>query len=187
MGISIAYDMKLGDIQLTTDNLSFLAKWFDEQHEEFAKKSILVHRKTVFEILIKIIKECPVDTGRLRGSFLPFIDKYGVGGRATKIMQDNSSAAYPRKSPKAGFDQVQVQQGKTLGAFIDEALATTIASNVNYAMTAEARTGFLARALIWGRRRYNDNFERFFKAAAKQGMIPPDDDPTVDPKLGRDD
>lgn len=183
----MAWDMKLGDIKLKNTSLEFLAKWFDEQHEEFVKKAVLVHRKTVFEILIKIIKTCPVDTGRLRGSFLPFLDKYGMGARAAKVLQDNSSAAYPRETPKAGFDQQAVEEGKTLGEFIDDALATTIATNVNYAMPAEKRTGFLGRALIWGQRRYNDNFERFFEAAAKQGMIPPEDDETVDPATGRDD
>lgn len=187
MGIKIAYDMKLGDVTLKNSTLEKLAKWWDEQHEEFVQKSILIHRKTVFEILIKIIKTCPVDTGRLRGSFLPFLDKYGVGGRANKVLQDSSQAPYPRETPKAGFDQQSVDQGKALGEFIDDALATTIASNVNYAMTAEKRTGFLGRSLIWGQKRYNDNFERFFEAAVKQGMIPPEDDETVNPQQGRDD
>lgn len=187
MAITIAYDMKLGEITLKNETLERLAKWFDEQHEDFVKAAMLVHRRTVFEILIKIIKTCPVDTGRLRGSFLPFLDKYGVGGRAAKVMQDGSQANYSRETPKAGFDQQAVDQGKTLGEFVDDALSTTVASNVNYAMSIEKRIGFLGRALIWGQKRYNDNFERFFEASVRQGRIPDEDDETVDPNAGRDD
>lgn len=184
MGIGIAYDMKLGDVTLKNSSLEVLAKWFDGQHEEFGQKAILVHRKTMFEILIKIIKLCPVDTGRLRASFLPFMDKYGAGNRGAKVMQDASSANYPRETPKKGYDAAQVERGKTEGQFIDEALATTIASNVVYSMSVEKRVGFLGRALIWGQKRYNDNFERFFAAAVRQGMIPSDKDETVDPNSG---
>lgn len=180
MGIKIATDMKLGQIEIKNAKLEFMAKWFDDQHEEFIQKAILVHRSAVFRILRKIIKTCPVDTGRLRGSFLPFLDKHGVGGSATKIIQDDTEANYPRDTPKGEFSQASVQEGRQLGEFIDDVLSTFIATNVNYAMQAEKRTGFVGRALVWGQKRYNKAFDDFFDAAYRQGMIPEKYDPEAE-------
>lgn len=186
MAITIANDMQLGTLKLTDARLEFMAKWFDNQHEEFIKKAMLVHRRTVFEVLIKIIKLCPVDTGRLRGSYLPYLLDRGQGGRASKIMQQKSGNEAQEPS-ETEFDPQEVQEGIRLGQYVDDAMSTTIATNVIYAMPVEKRVGFLMKALVWGQRRYNDNFDRFFDAAKRQGMIPDDDDETVDPSKGRDD
>lgn len=180
----IAYDMKLGDIKLKNSNLRFLAVWLDEQHQEFGKAAILVHRKTVLEILIRLILLTNVDTGRARGSWLPFLAKYGVDGAARANMRDESMAPSDRKTPKAGFSQQAVQDGMAEGRFIDDALETTIASNVNYIQKLADRTGFMNELLTWARLYYNTQFEEFFAAAARQGMIPPDGDDIYTPKPG---
>ncbi len=177
----IAYDMKLGDISLKTNNLNFMAVWLDEQHVQFGQSAILVHRKTVLEILIRLILLTNVDTGRARGSWLPFLAKYGVDGAARANMQDESLAPSDRKSPKKGLSQEAVEKGFAEGSFIDDALETTIASNVNYMQQLERRTGFISKLLSWARTYYNQQFEEFFAAAAKQGMIPPDDDSIYKP------
>jgi len=56
--------------------------------------------------------------------------------------------------------------------YVDEAFATTLGTNVNYAPAVEAKTNFISRLLVWAERRYNANFLKFFDAAYKQGIIP---------------
>jgi len=180
MAITIAYDLKAGKMELKNTTLDKIAKYFDSEHIEFSKKAILVHRRSVFEILTYLIKLCPVDTGRLRASWTPYLDRYGQSKRYSRIMDRPPISGPTRKSERKGLDQKAIAEGKGLGVMIDEALATTVGTNVNYAQDAETRSGFILRTLTWGARRYELNFKNFFAAAIKQGMIPPDDDQSVD-------
>ena len=184
--ITIAYDLKQGDVQLKDTTLAAVAKWFDDQHMQFVKSATLVHRKSVFEILVYLIRTTPVDTGRLRGSWAPFLDKYGQIQRALRWSETQSPMAGAVQGERLGFDPQEFQKGKSEGDYIDEAFSTTLTTNVNYAEEANARVGFIGAAQAWGDRRYNRNFERFYGAAQKQGMIPLDDDPSVDPSVESD-
>jgi hypothetical protein len=179
-GIKMNYAFTSGNIVLNDTTLEKVAQYFDEQHVEFVEKTQLVHRKIVFKILNFLIRICPVDTGRLRGSFTPLFDKYGNSSFARWIA-DSSMAPYPRKTPKKGFNPEAVQEGKDEGQFIDQPLDTTIMTNVAYAADVDATTGYIARMLVYGNEIYNSVFVNFLEAAAKQGMIP-----AVDPNAEDD-
>lgn len=182
--ITLAYDLKTADVNLKDTTLGRIAKWFDDQHQEFVDKAVLVHRKSVFQILIYLIRLCPVDTGRLRGSWAPFLDKYGQIQRALKWAQTQSPMAGIVKGEREGFNQEAFDEGKREGTIIDELFSTTLTSNVNYVQQVNARVNFIGAAKVWGDRRYNQNFENFFEAMEKQGIVPGEDDPSVDPNVG---
>lgn len=160
------------------NDLRDVMRWVDGNHERFEKAVVLTHRKSVFQILTFLIRICPVDTGRLRGSWTPFFDKYG-NASYQKWLADTSRASYPTKAPKRGFSQEQVQQGKADGTFTDQALATTISSNVKYAEYADAKVGFMARAVQWGQELYLKNFGALLDKSAEAGWIG-DVDPNVE-------
>jgi len=177
--ITLTADLKIRGIELKNTSLERIAQVFIDAGEDFQKKCFLVHRKSVFEILTYLIRVCNVQTGRLRGSWLPFLDKYGQAARYMKYMQDNK-LVYGDKGGVA-LDPKAMEDGKKLGMYVDEALSTTIGSNVNYADKVNSVSGYLTKTKVWGDRRYNKNFEKFFEAAEKQGWIPPKTDPTIDP------
>ena len=173
--VVLNYQFTQGTVTLNTNTLEDVAKYFDKQHVEFVSKCQLVHRKLLFQILRFLIRICPVDTGRLRGSWTPFMEKYGNQGY-WKWMTDASMAASTRKTPRKGFSMEAVSQGKGEGQFVDSPMDTTIISNVSYAEDADKRSGYISRLLAYADNIYNKTFANFLDAAAKQGMIP-----SVDP------
>lgn len=180
MGIKVEMWAEFRGITFNKPTLSMLAKYFDDEHDAFVKGCTIVHRKSVFQVLTRIIRLCNVDTGRLRGSFTPLMDKYGYKGFAPFInMQPMESTATLKQSKDTktakGFSQAAVDEGKALGDFIDAVLNTTIATNVVYASDVNSRSQFLSKALAWGDVQYNKNFENFFKQAEKKGWIPEQD------------
>jgi predicted aminopeptidase len=150
-----------------------LGKYFDDEHDAFVKAAAIVHRKTVFQILTRIIKLCNVDTGRLRASFTPIMDRYGWKG-FEPYMQAPPIEGGKKLHPK-GYSEEAVSAGKIQGQFIDAVLNTTISSNVVYASDVDWHSQFLTKALVWGDTQYNKNFQNFFEAAAKKGWIPEQD------------
>lgn len=169
MGIQVQMVAEFRGVKLPVRDLGILAKYFDEEHKAFTAAAGVVHRKSVFQILTRIIRLCNVDTGRLRGSFTTLMDKWGWKG----------FEPYMRMAPLDGghapenYSDKAAQEGKNQGEFIDALLDTTISSNVVYASEVDAKSQFLTRALVWGDDRYKKNFENFFEAAARQGWIPP--------------
>jgi hypothetical protein len=158
-------------VSIPNPQLATMAKYFDAEHDAFVKGAALVHRKTVFQILTRIIRLCNVDTGRLRGSFTPLMDKWGFKGYEAYMKQAPIIGAPPKTKGK-GYSETEVNKGKVLGQFIDAVLNTTITSNVAYASDVNFKSYFLSAALIWGDNQYKRNFENYFKAAAKRGWIP---------------
>jgi hypothetical protein len=172
--MTVQYELNFGDVRLKTNTLNAIGKFFDDKHEEFSKKVIIVHKKSVFEILTRLIRMTPVDTGRLRGSWTTFMDKYGQIFRYSKFMRLPSMFGMQKKNPnEIHFSEEAVNEGKSLGFYIDDMLQTTIGTNVNYAGEVDARYGYFADAVVWGNDRYNKNFEGFIADSAKKGIIPP--------------
>lgn len=165
--INVVADVDVKGIKIRAKNLNVLSNYFDDMHMRFAKGAALVHRKSVFEILIRILRLCNVDTGRLRGSFTPFMDVHGFNGYDAFMKQPSLDGDLPGK-----FSDRAVQEGRSLGDFVDALLSTTISTNVVYASLVDQRSHFLVKALAWGDDRYNENFQAYFEAAYKAGWIP---------------
>lgn len=159
-------------VYMPNPQMDTLAKYFDAEHDAFVKGAAIVHRKTVFQILTRIIRLCNVDTGRLRGSFTPLMDKWGFKGFEAYMKQPPIDGTPPKTKGK-GYSETEVQKGKVLGQFVDAVLNTTITSNVVYATEVNAKSQFLMKSLAWGDNQYKRNFEAFFKSAEKKGWIPP--------------
>lgn len=182
LDINMNWTFNNGSVSLSGKNLEAMAQYFDQQHLTFVQKAILVHRKIVFMVLRYLIRICPVDTGRLRGSFTPFFDKYS-NSSYSKWLADSSMAPSDRKTPKKGFSQTSVQEGKNEGEFVDSDMETTIMSNVFYAGYADNTTNYLAKTLVYGDNVYNKTFGQFLDAAATAGWIP-DVDPNSEDEQG---
>lgn len=158
-------------VRIPEPTAAILAKYFDDEHKAFVKGASIVHRKSVFQILTRIIRLCNVDTGRLRGSFTPLMDKWGFKGFQAYMKMPALQGVPPKQKGK-GYSEAEVQKGKVLGQFIDDLFSTTISSNVVYASDVNAKSQFLTKALVWGDAQYKKNFENYIEAAAKRGWIP---------------
>ncbi len=175
------------DVTLRNATMGEIAKWFDGQHVKFERAALMVHRKTVFEILIYLIRLTPVVTGRLRGSWTPFLDKYGKQSFYARYLNDRSLAG---GRPKTIGGQVMatlggvlgmsaVAQGKRLGFFMDNALLTTVGSNVVYGAKVDESSHYMTKTAAQAQLLINQNFENFVEASTKSGWIPDlKDDPT---------
>jgi len=88
---------------------------FNRHVADFMRKSTLpaaiVIKKFAFDLLAKIIKHTPVDTGRARGGWLPAMER--LAGDTGKVAVINISGG------SKNFDQQAVEEGKTEGDFID--------------------------------------------------------------------
>ncbi len=160
-----------GEVSLPDSSLKQMAEYMEHGSEKFRQGVLNVHRKSVFQGLIKLLKLCPVDTGRLRGSWTPFMDAHGFQGYQPFIDQP-SELGDTRKSKKKGFSAADYRAGKAQGSWSDAGpLSTTITTNVVYAGVIDARLGLLTRLLAWMDGQYSRNFERFFEASKKAGWI----------------
>ena len=169
--LRFGYELRTQNIVIKEKTVNLIAKYFDDMHKDFQKGVVLVHRKSVFQILTRLIRICPVDSGRLRGSWTPFLDKYG-NGNYQKFLQARPLLTGSRKTAGKGFDQTAYKDGKSMGFYIDELLSTLIGTNVKYAEYVEAKLNFLAQTVVWGEKRYNDNMTNFLDQAVKKEMIP---------------
>ena len=176
---SVNEDARIAGIDLDSDILERLAAYMEDQGVQFAQKAGVVHRKSVFQILTRVLRLCPVDTGRLRGSWTTFMVARGFTG-FEKFMQQPSILGSDRVTPKRGFNSEEVSIGQRQGSFVDAYLNTFINSNVVYASTVNERQGYLTNALMWGDTKYKTNMEKFLLASAqKEAMTDPignDDD-----------
>ena len=153
-------------ISLEKPTLEQLAAFFDNQHDEFIRQAEIVHRKSVFQGLIYLIRIVNVMTGRLRASFTPFMDKYGFSKYFSYLGAVPLGGGHaPRIDAKA------IKEGQSKGEFVDQPMNTTIATNVVYAPFVDAKSSFIARLLVWLDKRYNANFTAFLDASAKAGII----------------
>lgn len=183
--IQMTAGLSIGTVKLK--DVHAIIKYFDEQHSEFANAAVKVHRKTVFEVLIYLLRLCPVLTGRLRGSWTPFLDKYGKQSSYAKFLNDRSLAGGRPKSMvgRAGaaiqdaLGMGAVDQGKREGFFTDGPLITNVGTNVVYAEAVNQKSHYMDRTLAQAQMLVNRNFENFIKAAREKGWIPTDfkDDP----------
>ncbi len=157
----------IAGIKMGENATEALAVYIEELGVRFAEQAGVVHRRTVFQILTRLIRLCPVQTGRLRGSWTTFMQAMGFEGYA-KFMQ---APALNGSTLKAGekakpYSDAEVVAGRAQGAYVDAFLNTSITSNVVYAARVDARQGYLTNALIWGAQKYDSNFEAFLKATS---------------------
>jgi hypothetical protein len=126
------------------------------------KKEIeTVHDKCAFNIVSDVVKNCRVDTGRLRASWFPFLDTFGYDYSNIVAKQGNETAE-------------GIAEGKTQGTFSKRPLNTFVKTNVKYAGELEEKTGILKIGTLQGQlpkfyRIYNDTFNDFLKVV--DGLI----------------
>ncbi len=178
--IEIQMTAELRGVQISEGNRAVIDAYFDLEHEQFIKACSVVHRKSVFQILTMVIRLCNVLTGRLRGSWLPFMQRYGYN-KAYGFLNSRPIGGGGQKGSE--YSEKAVHEGMDQGEFIDDVLRTTIISNVVYAEAVNDRSNFLGKALAWGDSKYNANFRNFFEQAYAKGWIvvpdinaPSDDD-----------
>jgi len=122
---------------------------FNRHIKDFQKKSNLsvgvVIRKFAFDLLGRIIRKNPTDTGRSRGAWFPAIEALGAAsGKATNISISGKSK---------NFSQAEFDKGKSEGKFIDNTKAygpekyVEIVNGVDYILFLEY--GY-SKAAPWG-------------------------------------
>ena len=147
-------------------------KVFEELDAATRKQAEVVHRKSVFQILRQVIFYCPVDTGRLRASWTPIMDKYGAQAIYEPVMQMRAPGQTGKDEKKVSSRAIA--RGKSEGLFVDQPFVTIIGTNVDYAVYVEQKVGFLARARVIGESLYARNFAAFFESIDKaKGAVPP--------------
>lgn len=167
---SLNEDAYISGVKLEGDVIERLAAYVEDMGVDFARKVNIVHRKSVFQILVYIMRLCPVDTGRLRGSFTTFMDKYGYTAFNNYAQQPAIGGA-DKDYTKKGFSILEFNKGKEAGEFIDAYLSTSIGTNVVYAGKVNNDNGFLTKALIWGDKRYRSNMEKFLLATSQAEVV----------------
>lgn len=181
--VTITATLTTKDVTLKDATMKDVVKWFDKQHEQFALAAMKVHRKTVFEILIYLLRVCPVLTGRLRGSWTPYLDRYGKQASYSRFLSDKSLV---RSAPKTALGTFKakikevlsldaVSKGKAEGSFTESGMLTTVSSNVVYAAKVNESSHYFDRTSETANSIINANFENFLAAARKEGWIPPAD------------
>lgn len=139
----------------------FIRSLDPRQTEDLALEMDKVHRKTVVQGLRSLVLLTPVDTGRLRAAWTPFLRQEGVG--FMDVLKDRR--ALPRvatKRPRRGVDLKAISAGIKEGRVRDEPLDTVIVNNVAYAPHVEARFHMVERVLTWLGRRMRKNYEAWW-------------------------
>ena len=178
---SLNEEATISGITLEGNVTERLAVYMEDMGVQFTQTVGVIHVRTVFQILIRLLRLCPVDTGRLRGSWTTFMEALNFGGFQKWIQTPSLAGGVLREGEKRkGFSDLEFKKGQALGAYVNDFLNTTISSNVVYAGAMDARYGYLTQALIWGDSKYTANMEAFLKATAlKEAVfnpIPLDDD-----------
>lgn len=186
--ISITATMQTATAELKDDTLKQMVKYMDEQHIEFERGALLVHRKTVFEILIQMIRITPVVSGRLRGSWTPYMDRWGKQSAYARYLNDTTLV---RSKPRTLAGQLgrafrralntgnEISQGKAQGFFMDNGLLTTVGTNVVYASKVNDSSHYFDQGARAAEEILQENMQNYLEAARKAGWIPTDlsDDP----------
>lgn len=169
---SINEEATISGFTLRGDVTERLAVYMEDMGVKFTQTVGIVHTRTVFQILVRLLRLCPVDTGRLRGSWTTFMEAMSFGGYQKYLQQPSlSSGTAKDEEVKKGFSELEVSRGRELGAFVNDFLNTSISSNVVYAAAMNERYGYLNAALIWGDARYQANMEAFLKATAMKEAV----------------
>ena len=167
---TLKQEMYISGIRLEGDVIERLATYIEEMGVQFAEKVNIVHRKSVFQILIYIMRLCPVDTGRLRGSFTTFMVANGFNG-FSKYQEQPAIGGEDKDYKKKGFSILEFNKGQDAGEFVSAYLSTSIGTNVVYAGKVNNDNGYLTKALIWGDARYSKNMEAFLLATAMKEAV----------------
>lgn len=171
------------------ETIDAVVKWFDAQHERFKQGALIVHRKSVFEILRVLLQFTPVVTGRLRGSWTPYFDHYNKNGAYARAMAETAmsrAAGMVRKAATAAKNLLgrdAISQGKRKGFWREGAggFLTTIGSNVVYADSANQSSKYLTKTARVGDRIILANFTAYLEMAKNMKWIPEASDLTDDP------
>ncbi len=166
--ISITLNATAFGITLKDANTSKLGKLMTHGEEKFVKQALVVHLKSVFQILTNVIRFTSVDTGRLRGSWTPFFAKYGADRFYKKVMNQ----AAPGQETDPALNDADIDAGAALGEFEDRDFTTVIGTNVEYAEHVEKKTRAIAKAMYLGAEIYRKNFGMFFRGIEKIADIP---------------
>lgn len=185
--LTITATMTTATAELKDDTLEAMVKYMDSAHIEFEQGALKVHRKTVFEILIHFLRITPVVTGRLRGSWTPYLDRWGKQSAYSRYLNDTSLV---RSKPKTLGGQLgrafrralgtdEISEGKRQGFFQDSGLLTTVGTNVVYAASANEKSHYFDQGAAAAETILNQNMHNYIEAARKAGWIPTDlsDDP----------
>ena len=169
--LTLSADCEIGGIKLSEDVTERLASYMEDMGVKFAEQVGIVHRRSVFQILIRILRLCPVDTGRLRGSWTTMMDAFGSNTYTKYKDSPSIGGGEPPKTPGKGFSDLAFNQGKSAGEFVDDYLRTTVGTNVVYADVVNSRNGYLTKGLVWGDTRYTANMEAFLEATALKEAV----------------
>lgn len=191
--IAIHATMQVEQLTLNDDTMNKMVKFMDGAHTQFTKAAIKVHRKIVFSVLIYLMRVCPVLTGRLRGSWTPFLDKYQKQSFYARYLSDKSLVrsrpktliGHASQAAAALFGRTAVDQGKAEGYFADGPLITTVGSNVVYAGKVNDASHYLDVTVAMAQPFIDQTFKDFIEAAENAGWIPTDlsDDPVTEKGL----
>lgn len=179
---SLNEEATISGITLSGNAIERLAQYMEQMGLDFIEKVGLVHRKSVFQILIRILRLCPVETGRLRGSWTPFMESNGFSSylKYMNLPSINPGAHKKASEVREAYNDELAAEGRALGEFVDAFLNTSVSSNVVYASIVNEKQGYLTAALIWGDNQYQRNMELLLEATAREEAvtdpIPADDD-----------
>lgn len=190
--IEMKLDLDLHTVHLRNATMERIVALFDGFHDQFARAAILVHRKTVFSILIYMIRLCPVVTGRLRGSWTPFLDKYGKQTAYARYLNEKALSSGVPKSVVGRFLQklgglvglTAVNEGKSQGYYADAPFITTVGTNVVYAAKVNENSAYFDRTVSMAQLLIQQNFDDFIEKALDAGWIPPLDDEPITGRSG---
>lgn len=127
----------------------------------------LVHRKTILQGLRSIILLSPVDTGRFRAGWMPYMERQGVPWK--DVLNDLRLAPKERKDgKKPKIDLKAVREGMKLGEVKEEPLDSTMINNVAYGPHLEKRFGMMKVVLPWLEERQRENFEAYWNSLVER-------------------
>lgn len=135
--------------------------------EQLQDEGDLVHRKTVIQVLRSMILMSPVDSGRFRAAWCPYLNKHGVQWKALLEDQRLVRSLPTVKGPKGKRTQIEgsaIQKGLKEGVVKERPLDTTIINNVVYGVHLESRFGFVRKVMDWAKKRQQENYQAWFEA-----------------------
>lgn len=118
-------------LEVTVSDPEF-AKAYDTMPEKMQRLAEKLHRGCVFQCLEALTSWMRVDTGRMRASFWPIMEKHGF----TQFQR----STMPSRNPEISSAEAE---GRGLGTFSDSPLNTIVRSNVKYIPALDMRTGAL--------------------------------------------
>ena len=116
---SLNEEATISGITLEGNVTERLAVYMEDMGVQFTQTVGVIHVRTVFQILIRLLRLCPVDTGRLRGSWTTFMEALNFGGFQKWIQTPSLAGGVLREGEKrTGFSDLECKKGQALGAYI---------------------------------------------------------------------